>query len=120
MGHELDTNAVGIQGPGAFLDDERTERLHADHDLIIVIEVRNSGVHWMEPGDLDYRELVERERSGDLTLGVMDDGFCVLFLDGRAWRLRADLPRDVLLKFMTVDGANANDAEQLLGPYRIQ
>lgn len=72
----------------------------------------------MEPRDLDYRELVERERAGDLKLGALEDSIGVVFLDGRAWRLRADAPRDVLLKFMTVEGAKAHDAEESLGPYR--
>lgn len=119
----LNTNVLGIAGPGALFDDSRRSLLEfgeGSRDLIVLIEVRNSGIHWMQPGDLDYRELVELERNGKLRLGVMDDGFCVLFLDGRAWRLRADTPRDLLLKFMTVEGAKANDAEELLGPYRMQ
>jgi hypothetical protein len=117
-GAEFTTKVFGIKGPGAFFDEARTQPLHADHDLIIVIEVRNSSVHWMQPGDLDYRELITLEQSGKLQLGVVDGGFSVLFLSGRAWRLRADTPRDLLLKFMAVDGANAHDAEELLGPFR--
>lgn len=120
-GHDLHTNVVGIQGPDALFDDGRTTPIEispAIEDLIILIEVRDSGIHWMEPRDLDYRELIERERKGALKLGVMDDGFCVLFLDGRVWRLRADTPRDLLLKFMTIEGAKRHDAEQVLGAHR--
>lgn len=117
------TKVVGISGPRAFFDDERSETLRADDaapDLIIAVEVRDSGIHWMEPRDLDYRELVEREQSGDLKLGAFESSIGVLFLDGRAWRLRTDTPRDLLLKFMTIEGAKQNDAEALLGPYRLQ
>jgi hypothetical protein len=120
-GNELDINAVGITGPDAAFDAARTSRLEIGdpaRDLIILIEVRNSGIHWMEPGDLDYRELIARERSGKLTLGVMDGSFCVAFVNGRVLRLRSDTPRELLLKFMTVDGANAHDAEELFEPYR--
>jgi len=120
-GHELDTNALGIQGPGAIFDDERATPIEispATADLIIAIEVRDSGIHWLEPRDLDYRELIERERKGDLKLGAVESSIGVLFLDGRAWRLRADTPRDLLLTFMTIEGAQRHDAEQVLGAHR--
>jgi hypothetical protein len=50
-------------------------------------------------------------------LGSLDDDFCVIFLDGDVWRLRADTPRDRLVQLMTIDGAAANDRDELLEPF---
>ncbi len=122
-GEEMSTTVFGIVGPGALFDESRTERLQIDEstgDLICAIEVRNSGVHWMQPGDLDYRELIALERAGKLDLGIIDGGFAVLFLNGGSWRLRADTPREKLIKFMTIDEAKQFDAEEVLGEYRVR
>jgi hypothetical protein len=121
-GDEFNTNVLGIAGPGAMLDNARVVPIKIakeTEDMFLLIEVRDTGIHWMEPGDLDYRDIIERERNGSLTLGVFDDSFCVALADGSAWRLRSDTPRDLLLKFMTLEGARAHDAEKLLRPYRL-
>ncbi len=118
-GQELTTNVLGIVGPGAAFDSERSEALTLRDDLadlICAIEVRNSGIHWMQPRDLDYRELT----SNVPQLGTFDDSFHVIFLDGKVWRLRADTPRDRLVLLMTIDGARANDRDELLEPFHTR
>jgi hypothetical protein len=118
-GQELTTNVLGIVGPGAAFDSQRIEPLTLRDDiadLICAIEVRNFGVHWMEPRDLDYRDLTPSAPQ----LGTFDDSFHVIFLDGKVWRLQANTPRDRLVQMMTIDGAMANDRDELLEPFHAR
>ncbi|MDZ4784027.1 MAG: hypothetical protein SGJ19_27580 [Planctomycetia bacterium] len=116
-GQEHSTNVLGIVGPGAAFDPQRSEplTLRADlADLICAIEVRNSDIPWMQPRDLDYRNLLASDPGRVPQLGASDESFCVIFLDGKVWRLRTDTPRDRLVQLMTIDGAIENDRDALL------
>jgi hypothetical protein len=120
VGQEFSTNVLGIVGPGAAFDPRRNEPLNLRDDLadlICAIEVRNSDIHWMEPRDLDYRDLSSNSTAKVPQFGSLDDDFCVIFLDGEVWRLRADTPRERLVLLMTIDGAAANDRDALLEPF---
>jgi hypothetical protein len=117
----LNTGVVAVVGSGTAFEKGKTLRLRdLDGDTILIVESRNSGLHWMEPGDLDIRDLPVRigpanKRSiwGNTSLGVM-----VGFADQEVWFLRNDTPMDVLKVFFTVQGAKQNDRD-VLQKYRI-
>ncbi len=70
--------------------------------LIIVIELPNSGINWLEPRDLSVEDL---KRSGLSGLGTAPyaEGFNVLFADGHVETLPADIPPAVLAKMLEID-----------------
>jgi hypothetical protein len=88
------------------------------NDLILVVRVEESNVHWMEPVDLLTDDLVCSEEAKQLLLG--DNGYAVLFADGERWLLSKRLPYGDLCKFFTIDGAQQYGRDTLLGPYRIR
>lgn len=88
------------------------------NDLILVVRVEESDVHWMEPVDLLVDDLVCSEQSKHLLLG--NNGYAVLFADGESWVLSSRLAYADLCKFFTIDGANKCDRDTLLGGYRIR
>ena len=57
-----DTHYVAVVGPGTVFPIDGTSRRLADvsdgpGDTLIVVEVANAGIHWMEPKDLDWRTM---------------------------------------------------------------
>ncbi len=112
----LHTNMVAITGPGTAFEEGRTSRISdLTSDLIMVIEIADSGIHWAEPGDLHIDDVPE-----SITSGLDGDGVCVLFVDGVASYLRSDVPLADLKKFFTVESAKKHDREKVLGPYMDQ
>jgi hypothetical protein len=83
-----------------------------DADTILIVEVRNTGIHWMEPGDLDLRHLPQT-----IAADTSADSFHVGFADGEVWLLDAKVPVDELRKFLTLEGARQWDRQSCLGPY---
>ena len=109
----LHTNVVAITGPGTAFDGDRPVRVSdIDSDTILAIEIADSGLHWMEPGDLSIDQVPD-----SITQGVDGYGVHVLFADGWVWVLRPDVPLEDLTKFFTIEGAKRYDREQALGPY---
>ncbi len=108
------TNVVAVTGPGTAFDGDRQYRLsEIPHDTILVVEIANSGTHWMAPGDLSIDDVPE-----SLVEGLDGYGLQVLFADGTVWFLNADVPLVDLRRFFTIDGAKEYDREEVLGPYR--
>ncbi len=120
--YNTDTFMMAITGPGTPLGDgdEVPKSLEdLDGDTILVVEVRDSGLHWMAPGDLDIGAM-PRVINGLDGKGISSrhrGGFHALFADERIWFLSEDVPFDELEKFFTVEGAKKYDAEQCLGAY---
>ena len=109
----LDTNVFAVTGPGTAFDSERQWTIEdLDADTILLVEVANSGIHWMAPGDLDIDHVPP-----SLTAGPDSKGFHVAFADCTVWFLRPDVPLDDLEKLFTVEGAKQFDREDLLSPY---
>ncbi|MBN2024231.1 MAG: hypothetical protein JW809_15720 [Pirellulales bacterium] len=89
-------------------------------DLIVLVETRNSGVHWMEPGDLDVRTMPRTIDAAD-GKGIsanFGDRVHVAFADGTVWALSTDVPFATVEKFLTIDSAKRHDRDVLLGPYQ--
>ncbi|NLE37505.1 MAG: DUF1559 domain-containing protein, partial [Pirellulaceae bacterium] len=101
------TNLMVVTGPGTPFDGQKECRLaDLDPDTILVVEVADSGVHWMEPGDLSIDNL-----PASLVKGIDGNGFCVLFADRSAWFLDSGVSLEDLKKFLTIDGAKQYDRE---------
>jgi hypothetical protein len=119
-----ETCQMAITGSGtAFGDDrEKPKSLRElDDDTILVVETRNSGIHWMEPGDFDIETMPRTVNAAD-GRGLSSryvDGFHVLFADGEVWFVSYRVPFQTMEIFFTVGGANENDREKLLAPYLL-
>lgn len=107
------TNVVAVTGPGtAFEAGREVHRADLDNDTILAVEVANSGVHWMEPGDLDVGAVPP-----SIIRGLDGGGVHVLFADGSVWFLDADTPLDDIAKFFTIAGAKQFDREKILAAH---
>ena len=86
------------------------------HDLILIVEVRNSGIEFKEPRDFDIRTMA-RGINTDPVRGISSHhpgGAHVLFADGQVWFIHNDAPFDELEKLFTIEGANKHDRDALL------
>ncbi len=64
-----ETNFVAVVGPGTMFPSDGTSRRLADvtdgpENTLIVVEVVNAGIHWMEPKELDWRTMSFRLNDG--------------------------------------------------------
>jgi prepilin-type processing-associated H-X9-DG protein len=110
------TNIVAITGPGTAFDDDRDVRVEdLPPDTALLIEIADSGTHWMAPGDLDVRNV-----PASITQGILGGGVHVLFADGSVWFFRPDTPLEELKKFFTIEGAKQYDREKVLGRYALK
>ncbi len=113
--HELQTNVFAITGQGtAFDSNTKTTLEELPGDLMILIEVANSGIHWMAPGDIHFDDI-----SASTLKGVDGEGVYVVFADGEVWYLRKDVPLDNVRKFLTIESATNHNRKELLEPYRV-
>ena len=115
-----ETRIIAITGPGTAFEDGKTYQLEElPSDLIIVVETRNSGFHWMKPGDLDIRTMPRTIDAPDGCGIAANIGrrFHVIFADGTVWQLSTDVPFEDIEKFLTIDGAKQHDRNAVLGPY---
>src|SRR5262249_46601631 len=116
------TNIFAITGPGTAFEPGKQVRLKdLPGSLILIVEVRNSGVHWMQPGDFDVRTMPRTINApdGKGISGVLARGFHIGFADGQVWYLFNTIPFDELAEFFTIDGAKIHDRESVFGPYAI-
>lgn len=114
------TNVMAITGPGTAFDEGRPWAMdELPADTILLAEVRDSGVHWMAPGDLDIRTMPRKIGDPRGISGVVRGGFHVGFADLSVWCLRDDTPFAAVEKFFTIEGAAAHDRESVLGPHRL-
>ncbi|BBO32707.1 DUF1559 domain-containing protein [Lacipirellula parvula] len=89
-------------------------------DVLILMEVANSGKNWMEPGDYDVDELLAQSgRLGSSVKGLLNDRIHVMFADGQVWAISSDAPMTVLHPFLTITGAKNADRNELLSAWRV-
>ncbi|MEQ8786650.1 MAG: hypothetical protein RIC55_10140 [Pirellulaceae bacterium] len=118
----FETNVMAVVGPGTAFDDAVVQTLASlEPDQIVLVEVSQTDVHWMEPGDVDVEEVEEllKAKSGRRIGGNFPQGFHVAFADGEVWFLRADVPYQRLAKFLTKSSAKAHRREAVLEPYML-
>lgn len=122
FGSGKNTNLVAIIGPGTAFGDGKTTPMNlkdCEPDMILIVESRNSGIHWMEPRDFDIRTMPRTINAPDGSgiAGHTNRGFHVMFADGQVWRIEHTVPFEELEKFFTLDSAKQYDREKVLGPY---
>lgn len=118
---ETETRYFGIAGKRAAFDLANSHtRESFPVQLIMVMEVADSGVHWMEPGDYDVDALLAATgKLGDAVKGILPDRFYVMFANGEVWALSPETPMETVKPFFTIDGAREASRDQLLGAYRV-
>jgi len=122
--YNKNTCMMAITGPGTPLGDSDVtpkSLRDLDGDTILVVEIRDLGIHWMAAGEFDSSTMsrVINRADGHGISSRHQGGFHVLFADRRIWFVSQDVPFRALEKFFTVKGAKEYDAEELLGPYVI-
>lgn len=105
-------NVMAVTGPDTAFEIREPLLLEGCEDMILVVEVANSKVHWGQPGDLDIANLPE-----NLTLGIDGDGIMVLFWDGSVWFIKKEVPMERLKHFFTATDARRHDRDKELKPY---
>ncbi len=90
-------------------------------DCILLVEVRKSGVHWMQPGDFDVATMPRtiNAPSGKGISSILGDGFHIGFADGKVWYLSNDTPFSELEKFFTIGAAKRHNRNDILGKYKL-
>jgi len=109
----LSTKVLAVSGEGtAFDQGVRYSLKDLPKDLILLVERWGTGIHWMEPADLDLKE------SATIPLDGADGKGCfVAFADGAVWFLRSDTPQDAIRRFCTIKGAQEANRKALLGGF---
>ncbi len=105
----LCTNVVAVTGHGSAFDDRAPPHSELPPDLILVIEVPDTKIHWMQPGDIDIEAIDE-----SILKGPDGGGIHVLFKDGAVVFIPRDTPLETLKRFLTVEGAKQYDRKMLL------
>jgi hypothetical protein len=115
-----ETTVFAVTGPDTAFDGQPHKMSAAPPDLILLMEVRDSQTHWMQPGDYNITELLAyRGKIGDHLHGLLPDRLHVLFADGTVWALDPNAPIADLQPFLTITGAKSHDRDQLLTPHRV-
>lgn len=114
------TSVMAVVGPGTAFD-RRDELLPRElpKDCILLFEVFQKQIHWMQPGDIDIRTLSSTIVDTIHPSSDLPDGFCVGFADRSVWRVRKDTPFDRLSILCDVDKARSHSRDDILGQYRI-
>lgn len=115
------TTILAITGPGTvFGEGAPTPLKSAPANAIVLVEVRNSGIHWMSPRDFDVRTMPRtiNDADGRGISGETSLGFHVAFADGEVWRLSHDTPFEKLSEFFLADDAKRQSRDDVLGGYR--
>jgi prepilin-type processing-associated H-X9-DG protein len=113
------TSFMVITGPGTMFEEGRDLSLKDCADdpstTILVVEVRNSGVLWSEPADIDIRDLIWKINASDNKgLGcARGDGAHVLFADGRVRFLKNDTLESTLRAMVTRNGGEEVDLSEV-------
>lgn len=104
------TDYVAVIGPHTAWPDGRGLRLEEITDgpenTILVVEVDDSGIPWMEPRDFTLDEFLARGGSRRHA-----GWFNALFADGRVRRIRQDVDRQTLKALLTIDGGETVDPQ---------
>lgn len=90
-----------------------------DSSTILVVEVHQNTVHWMEPGDLSPSTIEESSSHGAVSLGnPRYEEIFVLFADGAIWALKPSTPVTLLIQLATGQ-PQEKDRHRLLGKYLV-
>jgi hypothetical protein len=104
------TSYVAVVGPGTAWPGEKAIQLGDIKDgtssTLLVVEVHNAGIHWMEPRDLHLGQmpLAINPPRGQGISSEHPSGVQAAFADGRVQFLLNTTPPDTLRGLLTIDG----------------
>jgi len=108
------TSYVAVVGPGTAWPGEKGRTLSQIKDsspgTVLLVEVANSGIHWMEPRDLDVTQmtLTINPKWGQGISSNHGGVACVVFADGHVRFLEDDLAPETVRALLTVDDGEAH------------
>ena len=133
FGDDLEMTAyVVVTGPKTMWPTDEADRMpdvsEEPPNTILVVEIGDSDIHWMEPRDISFEEAMRginasekpcissrhMRKCGFLYHDVA--GVNVAFADGSTHFLPEDTPPEVLRSLLTVGSAKAVDLEKLIRP----
>ncbi len=109
-GPVTDTSYVAIVGPGTIWPGtgkvKESQITDGKSNTILLVEVANSGINWMEPRDLDLKNRAPGVNpTSGLGVSSMHPGcVCVLFADGRITTLDEHISDQDLQALLTIAG----------------
>ena len=108
----LHTKVLAITGPDTAFDPIRRHSLQdLPPDLILLVEVWGTGVHWLEPGDIDGPDYIRLRIDGPDGKGCY-----VVFADGTLAFLSAATPLENVTKLCTISGQSPTTGACCLDP----
>jgi prepilin-type processing-associated H-X9-DG protein len=116
-GAETDTSYFAVIGPGTAWGKDRSTTFGDITDgasrTIMVVEVANSGIHWMEPRDLHVLQMAPgiNPKSGQGISSAHVAGANILFADGAVHFLAEDLPPEKIKAMLTIAGGEEVDPD---------
>ena len=119
------TNYVAIYGPGTAWDVNRAARLAGITDgtanTVLVVEIRNSDIHWMEPRDIHIRDLrfVLNATDGPSPGSYHVEGAVVACADGSVHVLSAEEVAQHLRALLTISGGEVMSSSDELPPESV-
>lgn len=106
-----ETSYVAVTGPQTMWPNDKSTKLSDVKDgtnkTIMLVEVHNSGIHWMEPRDLDFSQMpmaVNPPRGVGISSGHSVAGTDVVLANGVVKHLRNDTPSQSLRAWLTING----------------
>jgi hypothetical protein len=124
VGVATSTCVMALHGAGtaveAITNGDKLESVPAD--AIVLCEVKDSNVHWMEPDDLQL-DSIPRAINPSNARGIsgnLPDGFFVGFADGSVWFMDRRTPFEAIERFFTVESADSFDRDKILGKHCIE
>ena len=106
-GNTVETNVFAITGIGTAFDPTRA--VHSSEvcdDAILAMDIADSGVHWMQPGDFDVSQLPESNcKLGECVKAVIPNRHYVLFADGEIWCISGETPIERIAPFFGLTSA---------------
>jgi hypothetical protein len=117
----LETSVFAIVGPGTAFDPSRKVPIsELNEDTILAMEVVNSGVHWMQPGDYSIQKLASCQGLlRECLKPLIRDRVHVLFADGEIWAISGEAPMESMKPFFTIAGAAIHSRETELAKFRL-
>jgi len=112
---DTETDYVAIVGPGTLWPGERSLAISDIPDgtanVIAVVEVRHSGIHWMEPRDLHILQMAPTINAphGQGISSEHKGGANVAFANAAVRLLPESTPADVLRSWINIDDDTLND-----------
>lgn len=111
-GRMTDTSYFAVTGPGTIwgddapLDWSESESWDGVSQTIMLVEMTNAGIHWLEPRDLPLSRIAPtvNSKTGRGISSRHPGVAAVAFVDGRVKPLSDDLPPAIVRALLTVDG----------------